>query len=48
MPTRVCAGVGDYPRFLTFITIVPIDCKITTGFELGFWGGKSLTFMICT
>ena len=25
MPTRISAGVGDHPCFLTF----PIDCKIT-------------------
>ena len=26
---RISAGVGDHPCFLTFITMIPIDCKIT-------------------
>ena len=26
MPTRISAGVGDHP---CFITMIPIDCKIT-------------------
>jgi len=29
MHTRISAGVGDHPCFLTFITMIPIDCKIT-------------------
>ena len=29
MPTRISAGVGDHPCFLTFIIImIPINCKI--------------------
>ena len=29
MPTRISAGVGDHPCFLTFIAMIPINCKIT-------------------
>ena len=29
MPTKISAGVGDHPFFLIFITMIPIDCKIT-------------------
>jgi len=29
MSTRVSAGVDDCPCFSTFITMIPIDCKIT-------------------
>ena len=29
MPTRISADVGNHPSFLTFITMIPIDCKIT-------------------
>jgi len=29
MPTRISAGVGDHPYFLTFIIMIPIKCKIT-------------------
>ena len=33
MPTRISAGVGDlFPNF-SFITMIPIDCKITNGFS---------------
>jgi len=28
MPTRISAGVGDHPCFLTFITVILIDCKL--------------------
>ena len=28
MPTRISAGVGD-PRCFLFITVIPINCKIT-------------------
>ena len=27
MPIRISAGVGDHPCFLTFITMILIDCK---------------------
>ena len=27
-PTRISAGVGDHPCFLTFMTMIPIDCRI--------------------
>jgi len=36
MPNRISAGVGDHPCSLTFIYILPIDCKITN-FSLGFF-----------
>ena len=39
MPTRISAGVGDhpfFPYFLYFITMIPIDCKITN-FSLHFF-----------
>ena len=29
MATRICAAVGDHPCFLTVITMIPTDCKIT-------------------
>jgi len=29
MPTRISGGVGDHPCFLTHITMIPIDCKLT-------------------
>ena len=38
MPTRISAGVGDHPCFLTFITMIPIDCKITN-FSLYLFAG---------
>ena len=28
MPARISAGVGDYPCFHTFISMIPIDCKL--------------------
>ena len=28
-PTRISEGVGDYPCFLTFITMILIDYKIS-------------------
>jgi len=28
MPTRISAGIGEHPCFLTFITMNPIDCKL--------------------
>ena len=35
MPTRISAGLDDDPCFLTFITMITIDCKITNVTE--FW-----------
>jgi len=49
MPTRISAGVGDHPCFLTFIAIIPFDCTITI-FSLylllmmKMWGGSSDTW----
>ena len=39
MPTRISAGVGDQPCFLTFITMIPIACKIT---NFSLYGTKRL------
>ena len=33
MPTRISAGLGDHPCFLTFITMIPTDCKIIIFFS---------------
>jgi len=30
MPTRISAGVGDHPCFLTFYNYDPISCKLLT------------------
>ena len=34
MPTRISAGVDDHPCFLTFITMIPTDCKINFSLNL--------------
>ena len=30
MPTRISAGIGDHPCFLTFIAMIPIDYKFSS------------------
>ena len=44
MPTRIPAGVG---YFLTFITMIPIDCKITN-FHLRLFDSFLKEIMIIT
>ena len=29
MVIKISAGIGDHPCILTFITMIPIDCKIS-------------------
>ena len=45
MPTRISAGVGDHPCFLTFITMIPIDCKIAN-FSLHFYIKNHLSLVM--
>ena len=44
MSTRISAGVGDHPCFLNFITMIPIDCKITNFVKIAVPGHVQLDF----
>ena len=48
IPTRISADVGGLPCFLTFITMIPIDHKITSLLVVFCYKERMLTFGTCT